>query len=483
MNWDLLLSFGLWIYSAFVIALSLRILTKRRPVGATLAWLLLIYVLPVLGISFYLLFGERYLGRIRAARALTQYRDFMYWINRDKSREFQQVDNELTNILHPSMILTQINIGMPILANQSWSLIDKSERLFKKLTEDIQQAQHCIFFEFYILEAQGTVLELLTTLEQAAARGVHVYLMLDSVGSNNFLHSKRCQQLQKNNVKVLDVLHANFLRMTLRRQDLRQHRKLIAIDNRIAYTGSMNLVDPRFFKTKSGIGPWVDLMVRLEGNMAKILQGTLVFDWEMETGTRLEKHLDWPATNEPHEKPLMQLLPTGPAIDEELLLQVLLTSIHNAKKQIFLTTPYFVPDESLLQALKSAAKQGLSVTIMVPRRNDSKLAQFAGRSFYDELLTAGVNIWRFTGGLLHTKTVIIDDHLVLMGSVNLDMRSLWLNFEATLIVDDQKFCLEVLDVIHGYANQSQQINLMDWRKRPYFKKILESIAQLASPLL
>jgi cardiolipin synthase len=272
--------------------------------------------------------------------------------------------------------------------------------------------------------------------------------------------------------------------MTLRRQDLRQHRKLIAIDNKISYTGSMNLADPEFFKTKSGVGPWVDMMVRLEGDISKIVQGTLIFDWEMETGIRLEKYLDWPEfTAEETDNTLMQLLPSGPALDEEILLQVLLTAIHNATAKVVITTPYFVPDEALLQALKSAAKRGLSVTLIVPRKNDSKLAQFAGRSFYDELLTSGVTIQRFSGGLLHSKTVIIDDHLVLIGSVNLDMRSIWLNFEATLIVDNEKFCQAVLAIIDNYTAASQRLQMNEWKARPYHQRLLENVTQLASPLL
>ena len=278
------------------------------------------------------------------------------------------------------------------------------------------------------------------------------------------------------------MLYANVLRMSLRRQDLRQHRKLIAIDNRIAYTGSMNLADPAFFNAHMGVGSWVDIMVKIQGDIAKLVQGTLVFDWEMETGVRLADSLANPTFAERHAN-LMQLLPSGPALDEEILLQVLLTAVHNARQRIVLTTPYFVPDESLLQALKSAGKRGLDVTIIVPRKNNSKLAQYAGRSFYQELLLAGVVIRRFTDGLLHTKTVIVDDHLVLIGSVNLDMRSIWLNFEATLVVDDVAFCEQVRAITDGYCRRSEQLLLSDWHQRPVYQRLAENLAQLASPLL
>jgi cardiolipin synthase len=179
----------------------------------------------------------------------------------------------------------------------------------------------------------------------------------------------------------------------------------------------------------------------------------------------------------------MQFLPTGPAFDDDIMLQVLLTAVHNAQHRVIITTPYFVPDESLLQALKSVAKRGLQVTLLVPRRIDSHLAKYAGRSFYDELLSHGIEILRFEGGLLHTKSVIIDDHLVMVGSVNLDMRSLWLNFEATLIVDDPAFCSAMADVVEHYKHKSHRLELNRWRKRRIHKRVVENLAQLASPLL
>ncbi len=483
MNLDWLLSLALWIYGAAIVALSVRILMRRRAVGGTLAWLLFVYILPGLGIVFYLLFGERYLGRLRAKRALDQFRYYSLWLQRILIT--QESSSDILPKLKPVMSLTKHSMDMPILSSHSWSVFDKAERVFSSLEQDINQATSTIFIEFYIVEAEGKVEAVLQALECAVSRGVHVYLMMDSVGSNRFLRSERCKNLTKAGVKTLDVLHANYLRMTLRRQDLRQHRKLIAIDNKVAYTGSMNLADPEHFKTGSGVGPWVDIMVRLEGSIAPLIQSTIIFDWEMETGIRLEKYLTWPT--QPDSKSewpnRMQLLPSGPAMDEELLLQALLTAIHTAEYSVIITTPYFVPDEALMQALKTASKRGVAVTIFLPRRNDSRLAQYAGRSFYDELLLAGVCIQRYNGGLLHSKTVIVDDDLVLIGSVNLDMRSIWLNFEVTLVVDDPLFCTSVKEIVECYKADSERLTLSDWRRRPVHKRVLENIAQLASPLL
>lgn len=480
MNWNWLLTLGLWGYVALLLALSLRILMRRRSVGVTLAWLLLIYTLPLLGLGLYLLFGERYLGRIRVKRARALYPYYGQWLADVAQRH--AISTSAGSPLRPVMELTLGSLRMPALHGNAWRLLHEPDPLFDQLLQDINQAREWIFLEFYILEQAGRVEDVLRALEAAAVRGVKVYLQLDSVGSRHFLSSQRCGALRHCGVEVLEILHANIFRMTLQRVDLRQHRKLLSIDNAVAYTGSMNLVDPRWYRRGSGFEPWIDLMVRVEGPMAAIIQGTMIFDWEMESGERHEQGLSWPHTSS-YGRSLMQFVPTGPSFDEDIMLQVLLTAIHNARRQVVITTPYFVPDEALMQALKSVAKRGLRVTLMMPRRIDSRLAQYAGRSFYDELLSHGIEILRFSEGLLHTKSVIIDDHLVLIGSVNLDMRSIWLNFESTLMVDDPEFYQAMTAVIDGYRKSSHRLDLSQWRKRPLYKRVLENLAQLASPVL
>lgn len=308
MQWDWLLSIGAGLYTIAVIALTVRILMKRRPVGVTLAWLLFLFILPVLGIIFYLLFGERYIGRIRAKRALDQYNDYSQWLKRTLQKQHQFLQH--SKPLRPVMELALKGFGLPVIGTNQWRLISHANELFTHLISDLQSARQAVFIEFYILEDEGGVNEVLDAMVHAAERGVQVHLMLDSVGSGTFLKSKRCKAMIKQGVKILEVLHAYPFRLTLRRQDLRQHRKLITIDNQIAYTGSMNLVDPEFFKSRSGVGPWIDLMARLEGDIAKVTQAALIFDWEMETGTRLEKYLAYPELASQSET-LMQLLPTG----------------------------------------------------------------------------------------------------------------------------------------------------------------------------
>lgn len=269
----------------------------------------------------------------------------------------------------------------------------------------------------------------------------------------------------------------------MRRLDLRQHRKIIVIDDEIAYTGSMNMVDPAFFKQNAGVGQWVDIMVRITGPTVNVLSAIHCWDWEFETGSRMlpkrpECRLD---ENQPQHP--IQVVPSGPGMPENLISQVLTLAINQANHSVCITTPYFVPSADLLATLKMTAQRGIKVDIIIPKKNDSLMVQWASRAFYGELLEAGVEIHEFDGGLLHTKSVVIDQQFCLVGTVNLDMRSLWLNFELTLAVDDLEFTQQMHWLQQQYITQSHSIIYSKWEQRPWHHRFLERLFYLFNPLL
>ena len=276
----------------------------------------------------------------------------------------------------------------------------------------------------------------------AAARpGIHCRLMLDSAGSVAFFRSPWPELMRNAGIEVVEALKVNLMRVFLRRMDLRQHRKMIMIDNYIAYTGSMNMVDPRYFKQDAGVGQWIDLMARMEGPIATAMGIIYSCDWEIEPGKRI-----LPPPPDVNIMPFEQAsghtihtIASGPGFPEDLIHQALLTAAYSAREYLIMTTPYFVPSDDLLHAICTAAQRGVDVSIILPRKNDSMLVGWASRAFFTELLAAGVKIYQFEGGLLHTKSVLVDGELSLVGTVNLDMRSLWLNFEITLAIDDKGF--------------------------------------------
>jgi cardiolipin synthase len=286
-------------------------------------------------------------------------------------------------------------------------------------------------------------------------------------------------------IEVVESLKVNLFRVFLRRMDLRQHRKVVLIDNYIAYTGSMNMVDPRYFKQDAGVGQWIDLMARMEGPVASTMGIVYACDWEIETGKRILPPP--PDVNimpfEQESGHTIQVIASGPGFPEEMIHQALLTAVYSAREQLIMTTPYFVPSDDLLHAICTAALRGVEVSIIVPRDNDSTMVRWASRSFFSELLEAGVNIYQFEDGLLHTKSVLVDGQLSLVGTVNLDMRSLWLNFEITLVIDDDGFGSDLACVQDDYIARSQLLNAKEWQKRPFWHRIVERLFYFFSPLL
>ncbi|MBV7315212.1 cardiolipin synthase [Shewanella sp. NIFS-20-20] len=474
---------GIFVYWLIIAIVTVRIITKRRAIGVSLAWMLMIFVVPVGGILAYLLFGELNLGRERANRARAMFPPYGEWFSRlHKWRLYQP--QTLSPFSREISHLCERRLGIPALADNQLRLISATDDILRQLISDIHQAQTSIRMEFYIWHPGGLADEVANALMLAQSRGVSVKVLLDAAGSGTFFKSHWPQFLRNAGVRLKAALPVSPFRMFFQRIDLRLHRKIVVIDNAIAYTGSMNLVDPAFFKQNAGVGQWVDVMVRLTGSNVPVLNTIHAWDWETETGDRelpvspvLNPHID------DSIKDMVQVIPSGPGMPEAIIQQALLQSIYQATESISITTPYFVPSEVLMFALCSAAQRGLKVTLIIPDKNDSMMVEWASRSFFSELLNAGVHIHRFTGGLLHTKSVIIDNKFCLIGTVNLDMRSFWLNFEVTLAVDNLEFTESLIQLHTTYLLQSHRINRKKWQKRRIHKRFMEQFFYWFSPLL
>lgn len=286
---------------------------------------------------------------------------------------------------------------------------------------------------------------------------------------------------------VLDgsTLAVGPLGFVFQRADLRMHRKIVVVDQRIAYTGSMNLVDPRFFKQDAGVGEWVDAMVRVAGPAVAGLRAVFLFDWKLQTGEGYVPSSDaaYAARRAVGGASRVQVVPSGPGVEGAANLRILVDAIAIARERVVLTTPYFVPDASLALALQNAAMRGVEVTIILPAVNDSTLVTYASRAFFDELLAAGARVLKFDAGLLHTKSVTIDDEFALFGTVNLDMRSLHLNFELMLAVYDAGFNAQLLALQRGYERDARAIDAEAWHARPARERLLEGLASLVAPML
>ncbi|MDN6449929.1 MAG: cardiolipin synthase, partial [Enterobacterales bacterium] len=429
-------------------------------------------------------FGELHLGKRRAERAKAMWPSTAHWLADLKSCKsiFATGNSE---VAAPLFQLCERRQGIAGVRGNQLQLLTTSDDTLKALIRDIELARSNIEMVFYIWQPGGLADQVAESLMAAARRGVHCRLLLDSAGSVTFFRSPYPAMMRNAGVEVVEALKVNLMRVFLRRMDLRQHRKVVLIDNFIAYTGSMNLVDPRFFKQDAGVGQWIDVMARMEGPVATTMGIIFSCDWEIETGKRI-----LPPEPEYHSLPFeeesghtIQVIASGPGFPDELIHQALLTSVYSAREQLIMTTPYFVPSDDLLHAICTAAQRGVDVSIIVPKKNDSMMVGWASRSFFTELLEAGVKIYQFEGGLLHTKSVLVDGQLSLVGTVNLDMRSLWLNFEITLVIDDDGFGADLACVQDDYIARSTLLDHADWLKRPLWQRVVERLFYFFSPLL
>ncbi|MEH0689584.1 cardiolipin synthase [Vibrio cholerae] len=473
---------GIVLYWILVAGVTLRVVHKRRAVSVSLAWLMIIYILPVVGVGCYFLFGELNLGRKRAERAKEMLAPFASWfskLNDCHAHSPEMFGRHITRIDE----LCNNRLGLPALSGNSLSLQSSPNEILRSIIEDIEHAQSSIRMVFYIWHPGGLADSVASALIRAAKRGVDVKVLLDSAGSPRFFSSDWHTMMKQAGVEVVQALEVSPWRIFLRRLDLRQHRKIIVIDEKVAYTGSMNLVDPAHFKQDSGVGQWIDIMIRITGPTVNVLSAIHCWDWEVETGQRSlpsipECRIDDRQTQHP-----VQVVPSGPGMPEHLISQVLTLAINQANQSVRITTPYFVPSADLLETLKMTAQRGVKVELIIPHKNDSLMVQWASRGFYAELMQAGVEIFEFYGGLLHTKSVVIDEQFCLVGTVNMDMRSLWLNFELTLAIDDVAFTKEMYWLQQSYIESAYKVELEQWNERSLYSRFLERVFYLFNPLL
>ena len=469
---------------AIRLLLSLRIIMRKKEARSTLAWLVLILLIPFVGAITYLILGENRLGQKRAEHAASILPAFKNWVSSLEKR-ISINKREINASCYPVELQALKVMGLPTLPGNDLELIEGADKFFHALIKDIDQAQSFCFLEFYIWKEGGLADEVAHAVIRAASRGVTCQVLLDSIGSASFLTGELVKKMRHSNVKVIECLPAGIFRALFVRVDLRNHRKIAIIDRKVGYTGSQNLVDPHFFKQEENVGEWIDTMVRVNGPVVEAMTATFLFDWFVENDLNPDELSGIKELTEvqPAGNSQVQLVPSGPGFVQEGIHDLLLTTIYTARKELILTTPYFVPDNTILIALKSAAHRGVEVTIIVPEKNDSKLVQYASRARYSELSRSGIKIKKFSEGLLHAKTVTVDNEYSLIGSVNLDMRSFWLNFELTLFVYDKDFTGKLRTLQQKYMQRATLLDSDHFAKRRFFSRLKENCALIVGPLL
>jgi cardiolipin synthase len=456
------------------------VLLRRRPSSQTLAWILVIVGLPVIGTLLYLLMGEIRL----ASRRIRQHREIMERIQ--ASPPFVAADRsalkpELPEHFRQIAVLGEAVSEVDALGGNTLKLLGDADLWIDSLLTDIDECQFHCHLLFYIYLADHTGERVAEALILAAQRGVACRLLVDAVGSKPFLRSALCERMRQAGVKIVEALPVNPFRMLLYRIDLRNHRKIVVIDGSVGYTGSCNIADASF-APKARFAPWVDCMVRIQGPVVWDLQMLFVEDWYLDTGESLEDLLNIQPLAVADGVPA-QVIGTGPNAFNEGLRYLMQYAIHTAREELIITTPYFVPDNGMLTALSGAACRGVQTALVLPARNDSPLIAATSRSHYQYLLDSGVEVHQYHKGLLHAKTMTIDRSLALISTANLDRRSFELNFEVSLVVFDADFTSQLRFLQKTYMNDSVAVDAAAWRRRGLTPKLWDSAASLMSPLL
>jgi len=467
------LYFAEWIIRVVALFVVVR---KRRPTAA-LAWLVVIYFQPWLGILFYLLIGRHRLPR----RRTRQYARLVERLGHLK-RQF----DEHPNVTHPELgsqcaaavALAERFGSMPILDGNSVRLISDTNEVIGQLIADIDKAKEHVHMLFYIFRNDHTGHRLANALKQAAGRGVKCRLLLDAVGSRDTLRSMS-HDLKRAGVEVYDDLPVGFIRRRASRIDLRNHRKIAVIDGTIGYTGSQNIVDDNYGH-KDLI--WYDLTARLTGPIVQELQTVFWEDWSFRTN-QLSNEQDIFPTPEPSGEVPAQVLPSGPNYPIESYQRLVVAVLYSARERVVITTPYFVPDEPFLQAMQVIAQRDVEVNLILPAKTDHPLIDMAGQAYFEELLEAGVRIFTYQIGLLHAKTITVDDSIAFLGSSNFDIRSFSLNFEINLLLYGRQATRGLFERQMEYLQDSHVVTLSDWQNRGSLKCVSQDVAKLFSPLL
>jgi cardiolipin synthase len=474
------------LHVVLVVAIAIRVIMKRPATGVALAWLLLVVAIPFGGAILYMMIGERRIGLNRSRRIERLKTDYQ----KISDAVFREGIADVDWSRHPSTArgmdqLGRNTVNFATVRGSKFEMFSDTNEMLQTIARDVKAAEKSVLMEFYIWNDGGLADEVLDAVIAAAQRGVSCRLLIDALGAYAWWKGKQPKKLRDAGVHLQQALPVGLFRSFVGRTDLRVHRKIVVVDGIVAWTGSMNLVDPAFFKQDAGVGEWVDAMVRVTGAVVAPLAGIMIGDWMLETGEPLEDLIQSSGLKlvAPDGTVDMQVIPSGPGQSTDGLLQMILALINSAQNELILTTPYLVPDESLLRAIRGAAGRGVAVSLIVPEKVDSILTRYASRSYYDDLMEMGVKIFLFRGGLLHTKSISADGALSMFGTVNLDMRSLWINYEVALFVYDREFGKQLRALQQTYIDDSRQIDLDQWYSRSFKERFLENTMSLVSPLL
>ena len=468
-----------------IVALTLLrvMLRPHREPAARLAWIAIITALPIAGVLFYLFFGEVNIGN-KSVKKMQHVLDKIATLDAPLNVAAEGRDSLIPVGFEQVFKLSRSINGFPAVAGNRAVLLADSGAVNTALIADIDGAKDHVHLLFYIWLPDNSGRKVVEALKRAAGRGVQCRVMVDSLGSSALVRSPHWAAMKNIGVSLAVILPIGnpVLRIVFGRIDLRNHRKIVVIDGRITYCGSQNCADPEFL-VKAKFAPWVDVVLRVEGAVAQQNQSLFISDWMV-----------W--ANEDISSPYLSVPPqcvdsalvaqafgTGPTSRAMAMSQMFVALLTSALEELTITTPYFIPNEAIQSALQAAAHRGVKVSLILPANNDSWLVQRASRSYYLELLAAGVVIYEYSPGLLHAKTLTIDGQCLMLGSANLDRRSFDLNYENNMLLFDEDIVSDVLARQQEYIQQSHRITFNTVKAWSVSSRLVDNTLAVLGPVL
>jgi cardiolipin synthase A/B len=470
-------------YVVTVVFIILLIILENRSPLRSISWILVISLLPVLGMVFYFFFGQRYVHKRKFTRKEIRYQKKISSLSAKQIRQLSNVKlmdvdpklaakkDLMTLLLRSDRAFLSTNIDVKVLYN--------GRETFDELKAELKKAQSHIHLEFYIFRFDQIGTEIFEILKERARAGVEVRLIYDSVGSYPMSRRKRKEAVEAG-VRMRSFERVYFPVLSSR-VNYRNHRKIAVIDGRIGFTGGLNIAD-RYLDDQPGQRYWRDTFVKIEGKAVSSLQMIFMNDWFYVTKSSIfsEKYFKVESTE---QGKMAQIISSGPDSSWHAILQFYFSAITTCRNYIYLTSPYFIPNDEISFALKAAALRGVDVRILIPEKSDTIISHWGSASYVKEMLKAGVKMYRYTKGFCHSKLLVCDGVLSSIGSANLDYRSLETNFEVNAVFYDEQIATELTNQFMTDLKDSYLVDLKKWHKRPWYQKLFSSVARIFAPLV
>ncbi|ASV68585.1 cardiolipin synthase [Cytobacillus sp. FSL W7-1323] len=473
------------IYLLNMILAIVVIFLERKDAASTWAWLLVLFFIPLLGFAIYLLFGQNFSKK----KKMFQWEDrkkigidemlkmqISALHNRSLPAENEQVQNHY-DLIHMQLVNNDAVLTQDNAIQMYTDGKDKFDALFK----DIEGATDHIHLQYYILRRDALSKRLITLLNKKAREGVKVRILYDDLGSRS-LTKRFFKSLREAGGEVEAFFPSKFHFINLR-LNYRNHRKLVIIDGKIGYVGGFNVGD-EYLGLNKKFGYWRDTHLRIEGSAVYAIQTRFILDWNQASHRHDIHYLPeyYPPITTKGRIP-MQIVASGPDNELEQIKLGYIKMIMSAKETILIQTPYFIPDASVVDALRIAVLSGVNVKIMIPNKPDHMFVYWATYSYIGELLKLGAKVLIYDNGFIHAKTIVIDDEIASVGTANIDVRSFRLNFEVNAFIYDRKIAEEVAASFYNDVRVSRNLTLDDYNNRSFYIKFKESISRLLSPIL